>query len=104
MQVDTSGEKIVWGSTENKSSSKEKDDNKSINLSLIIEVTSGANTQALSHITNPAKAACCFSVYSEDRSLDVEMSDVVSKNIWVLNLNEICFANKLISLPSSLTW
>lgn len=60
----------------------------------------GASTQALSHITNPTKVGCCFTIYAEDRSLDVEMQDVISKNLWVSNLNDICFVFKyIISSP-----
>lgn len=94
MRIDQNGEKIVWGSPEEKDKLDNKDDQKSISLSSIIEVVPGASTQALSQITNPTKVACCFTIYAEDRSLDVEMQDVVSKNLWVSNLNDICFIFK----------
>jgi hypothetical protein len=119
MRVDGGGEKIVWGSPEEKDKLSGKDDHKNISLSSIIEVVPGtltlpsfippyfisvlilpgASTQALSNVTNPTKAACCFTIYAEDRSLDVEMQDVISKNLWVSNLNDICFVYKSVPPP-----
>jgi hypothetical protein len=100
MRVDGSGEKIVWGSPEEKEKLSGKDDHKNISLASIIEVVPGASTQALSNVTTPSKAACCFTIYAEDRSLDVEMQDVISKNLWVSNLNDICFVYKSVPFHS----
>lgn len=43
MRVDQNGDKIVWGSPDEKAKLDSKDDNKSISLSSIIEVVPGRN-------------------------------------------------------------
>ncbi|CAE7662173.1 unnamed protein product [Symbiodinium microadriaticum] len=100
--MDSAGEKIVWtgmdggkgrDSTKN---SHGRDDGKSIALASITEVAEGCETAALSGVP-VNRQSYCFTVYSSDRELDVEMEDSATRAVWVKNIRQIMLADRVIA-------
>ena len=60
---------------------------------LVVVLRAGCHTASLSGVP-PNQKPCCFTIYSSERELNLEMEDVTSKNIWINNIREIMFADR----------